>query len=263
MSGEALRRAAIDGDYERLTYFLKGIANPCSCDEYGISPLMYAVWNGHTECVKLLVSNDMGVNRKGQKGSSLNLVSSRGYSALHLAVIDCPPWSMEETIFLLLAVNINPELKCSEGKSAMDLAVERNNEIALRLLQRFAEQSDELLEEVTALRKDLAEHYSFRKDSTVYVTPFKANFPVPKFLFQQQRVGSLPRELRIYEHHIERLAHTGYEKMRGSDSVHCLEFTLKQAESNRERREKLIRSFDEKWEPIPAPSGSGFQQKPP
>lgn len=261
MSGEALRRAAVDGDHERLTYFLKGIANPCSCDEYGISPLMYAVWNGHIECVKLLVSNDMGVNNKGQKGSSLNITSTRGYSALHLAVLDCPPWSMEETLFLLLAVNINIDLKCSEGKTALDMAVERDNEVALRLIQRFADQSDDLLDEVTALRKNLAERYSFRKDSTVYVTPFKANFPLPKYLFQKQRTGSLPRELRIYENHIERLAHTGFDKMKGSNSVHCLEFALNQAESNRERREKLIRNFDPNWTPGEAPMGSGFVEK--
>jgi ankyrin repeat protein len=54
-------------------------------DEYGITPLMYSVWGGHVECVKYFVSNDFGVAKTGVKRSSLDMVSSKGYSALHLA----------------------------------------------------------------------------------------------------------------------------------------------------------------------------------
>lgn len=46
---------------------------------------MYSVWGGHVECVKFLVSNDFGVAKTGVKRSSLDMVSTKGYSALHLA----------------------------------------------------------------------------------------------------------------------------------------------------------------------------------
>jgi ankyrin repeat protein len=116
--------SAIDGDHRRLSGFLEEIANTCASvsksekdilmdithllthslthfprhllltlslvyvtlqDEYDLTPLMYSVWGGHVECVKYLVSNDFGVSKTGVKRSSLDMVSTKGYSALHLA----------------------------------------------------------------------------------------------------------------------------------------------------------------------------------
>ena len=48
---------------------------------------MYAVWGGHVECVKYLVSNDFGVSKLGVKRSSLDMITTKGYTALHLAGI--------------------------------------------------------------------------------------------------------------------------------------------------------------------------------
>lgn len=49
-------------------------------DEFGLTPLHYAVWNGHVECVKLLVCNTLGVDKDGNRASSLNITSCLGYT---------------------------------------------------------------------------------------------------------------------------------------------------------------------------------------
>ena len=41
---------------------------------------MYAAWNGHVECVKYLASNVYGTDKNGIKCSSLNMVTTRGYT---------------------------------------------------------------------------------------------------------------------------------------------------------------------------------------
>lgn len=83
MSGIDLRKASIDGDDQTLKDYIIKRSNPCSVDEYGLSSLHYAVWNGHIECVKLLVCNTLGVNSSGQRCSSMELVSSMGYTGMN------------------------------------------------------------------------------------------------------------------------------------------------------------------------------------
>ena len=80
MSGIDLRKAAINGDHETIKDFIIKRCNPCSIDEYGLSALHYAVWNGHVECVKLLVCNTLGVNTSGKRDSSMELKSCMGFT---------------------------------------------------------------------------------------------------------------------------------------------------------------------------------------
>lgn len=82
MSGEDLRIAASKGNANDVRGILKARGNPCSCDEYGLSPLMYAVWNGHVECVKYLVCNYVGVDKDGKRCNALDLQTTRGYSGI-------------------------------------------------------------------------------------------------------------------------------------------------------------------------------------
>ena len=84
MSGSDLRKAASDGNAVVLRDFIEQRCNPCSVDEYGLSPLHYAVWNGHVECVKLLICNTLGVNAKGVRDRSTELVSCMGYTGERL-----------------------------------------------------------------------------------------------------------------------------------------------------------------------------------
>lgn len=83
MSGEDLRLAAINGDHVVLKDYILQRCNPCSVDEYGLSPLHYAVWNAHIECVKLLVCNTRGVDKYGRRVSSLDLTSSMGFTGTY------------------------------------------------------------------------------------------------------------------------------------------------------------------------------------
>lgn len=249
MSGEQLRSCAIEGDHERLASFLKGIANPCSADEYGITPLMYAVWNGHVECVKYLVSNDMGVSRIGRKGSALHLTSERGYSALHLAALDCPEWSIKEITMLLMIMNVNRTLKCTQGKTALEIAEVHNNKLFISAWSDFhsPEKADEIEKMASDTIEILASSYAYRKNSTLFVKPWKANFPVPKFIYKEERMGAIPHGMHLHEHHLEPLIDNGFNKMRSTDSLHCLDFVLEETKINEERRKDLVKVFDEQW----------------
>lgn len=82
MSGEEIRKLAQQGDHKVLRSLLLQSGNPCSVDEYQITPLMYAAWNGHIECVKYLACNTRGINKDGIKCNALNMVTSRGYTGI-------------------------------------------------------------------------------------------------------------------------------------------------------------------------------------
>ena len=253
MSFEVLKGCAIDGDHERLRENLKGIANTCEADEYGITPLMFAVWNGHVECVKYFVSNDLGVSAKGQKRSSLNMQTCSGYTALHLAAMDCPDYSVKEITFILMSMRVDVSIQCLLNKTAYELAIEVNNQIFLEVYNKFLtcinSERDELDNQITQLHDQLATSYAFRPEATLFVKPFKANFPLPKFLFKKERYGSIPYGMTIHEHQIEPLIETSFDLLRGTNSLHGIQFSLSQANINEKRREKLVQSFDEGFEP--------------
>ncbi len=78
MSGEQQRDAAMRGDDVLVKEYILERANTCSSDEFGLTPLHYAVWNGHLECVKLLVSNNWGVSAAGVKCRGINLQTTMG-----------------------------------------------------------------------------------------------------------------------------------------------------------------------------------------
>ncbi|CAM9695295.1 unnamed protein product, partial [Heterosigma akashiwo] len=58
---------------------LSGGGNPLGADSSGLNSLHYVVWNGHIDCLKLLLANDMGVNEEGKKESCINSQSELGY----------------------------------------------------------------------------------------------------------------------------------------------------------------------------------------
>ncbi|RYG95588.1 ankyrin repeat protein [archaeon] len=83
MSEAKVRQACIHNRIEELEVLVKARANVCSIDEWGLTALHYAVWNGHVECVKLLVFNSHGVDSKGQKTTCLNMKSCIGLTGTH------------------------------------------------------------------------------------------------------------------------------------------------------------------------------------
>jgi hypothetical protein len=153
-----------------------------------------------------------------------------------------------------LSMRVDQAIKCSTQKTAYELAVESDNKIFLEVLNRFHNSSgaeEEILDqEVAELHASLAASYAFRPEATLFVKPFKANFPVPKFLFKKDRLGSIPYGMTIQEAHLQPLTDTGYDLLRGTNSLHCIEFSLTQSEINEKRREVLVKTFDGTWEPL-------------
>ena len=241
---------------------LRNRANPCDADEYGLTPLMYAVFNGHLECVKWLLANDRGVDNHGVKRSAISMQSSKGYTALHLHCMDSLAWASEILIWLL-ASGIDIEIKCTEGLNAEDHAHREKNDHTIEVLRKFkalknytGKPADEDLNglriSLDKCKDDLANNYSFDSDASVIVEPWDADFPVPAFIFEPQRVGNLPLGLKVYEHQIKPLMEVGYNQgnnMSVVDSLRCLTFTDSQAEMNRSRREEILKIADPDWNP--------------
>lgn len=260
MSGESLRLLSITGNDNAVRSILKARANPCSSDEFGLTPLMYAVWNGHLECAKWLLANDRGIDGDGFKRSCINMVSLKGYSALHLHCKDSLAWS-NEIIYWLLAAGADTRITCgSEGLTPEQHAQRGNNTHAIETLQLFETLTNcrdnnnpcspnvqELRISLEKKRDILAKKYAFHQDASVTVEPWGANFPVPPFIFEPQRVGSLPHGLKVYEHQIKPLMEQGKEEMTGIDSIRCLSFVESQAELNRKRREEILKAQDPTW----------------
>lgn len=59
-----LHIAADYGQADVLTYLLEKGASVDQVDKHGITPLLAAIWEGHTSCVRVLLEH--GANRNGQ-----------------------------------------------------------------------------------------------------------------------------------------------------------------------------------------------------
>lgn len=66
----AIHFAADYGQVQVATYLLDQGANVNQLDKHGISPLLAAIWEGHTECVKLLLERGADPNGKTPDGQS-------------------------------------------------------------------------------------------------------------------------------------------------------------------------------------------------
>jgi hypothetical protein len=282
MSGSDLREAAKRGDFDLLKEYIVKRSNPCSVDEYGLSSLHYAVWNGHTECVKLLVCNPLGVDVSGKRNKSLELVSCMGYTgrivlpdknvgmkphlsflflafisyiALHLAALDCPKKCARDIAILLFIAGANLTARGDDNKTPLELAQESKNEGFLAAYADFsmAREDQTILATLNDLRNDLNKKYCFQVNAKTRgsVEHFHAPFQLPDFLFTDtKRTGNIPEELLIHEHQIKPMAQTGLKDKIGLDSIHCLAFTLDQALINKQRRERLLEQSDPDFKPV-------------
>lgn len=252
MSGEILREMAINGDHKKLRSYVKDKVNACSVDEYGLSALMFAVWCGHVECVKLLVSNDMGVDVNGVRCSCLNLVSSRGYSALHISALDSPSWSCKETTFILLCIGVDKSLRCSENLTAYELAIRSENQEVIEVFRKFENPDEAFLQNIENCRKDLAKNYAINHRLGFDLPPLNVPFPLPKPILTDTRMGRYPDGMIIHEPHIKPLIYQGRDDHHISEALKTLDFSKEQAEINRERREKIQAngSLDKSWKPL-------------
>jgi len=213
MSGEILRTAAQLGDVETVRTLCEQVCNPCSADEYGLTALMYAVWNGHLECVKLLACNDFGVDHNGQKGSSLNMITTRGYTALHLACLDCPFGAAEDIIKVLLAVHADVTIKSRDGKLPLDIA--KSNGLPSTVLQLFEDFDAETYDN---MRETLFKKFKFRKNAAHSLTVTAAATPVE-------------------------------DKSKAGATLRSLDLSLKKAIDEQLSKLKVVRSGNAAWNP--------------
>eukprot|EP01031_Cornospumella_fuschlensis_P025312 gene25311-30565_t len=245
MTEVRVRQACIHNQAEELEVLIKSRANVCSVDEWGLTALHYAVWNGHIDCVKLLVFNDKGVDAKGQKTSCLNMKSFIGLTALHLAAMDCPKAKVKDITTLLILTGADPRVADNRGRSAYSMAKECSNEGFLEAVQEYIDVRNGTKDasEMKDFFDGLVAKYRFFSSERPRQTDadFLASLPfqAPDFLHLVERVGQLPPELSIHEHNIVPLAKHGFEQMKGVESLRCLKYAEEQAEANRQRREKL------------------------
>lgn len=254
MSGQDLKDAAIQGNHKIICQILKDRANACSADEYGLTALMYSCWNGHVEAVKYLASNPMGVDKDGQRRSCIDLVSCKGYTALHLTALDAPDAVAAEITTVLLLLNADTEVRCREGMRAYDIAMKLGKTHILKAFHDIATQDENigLKMEMTDRKREFKRKYDMQYTVNMTVEPFKANFEVPAFLYEEQRVGAIAPGMIIHENQILPLVNVGFNDKDGIDSLHCLTFARDQAKLNQERRANLISAGDPSFS-VPAP----------
>ena len=255
MSAEQLIYDAQYGEHEHMRAVLVHKANTCEADDMGLTPLMHAVWNGHVECVKYLVSNDVGVDVDGVKRSSLYMKSVKGYTALHLAAYDCVESRTKEITTILLVAGLDTEDMCNYGKTSKELAMEEDKPEFLAALKEFEERdqvgNEKIKKKLDTLKETLLDKYAYIHNPTMNVEKWNATFTVPSHIYEEQRVGEIPEGMYIHEHQIKPLIEEGYSLMSGVEALNCIEFAKDQANINEDRREKLLQADSKSdWEPV-------------
>lgn len=254
MSGDMIRQCCLNGDSDALKNIIIGKANPCSSDAYGLTGLMYAVWNGHVDCVKWLICNTMGVDKNGTRCCSLNLASVKGYTALHLAALDCPKWSVEEIVLLLLIAGADINMKCNDGYTPVDLCRNEGNDVVFNIFNKYINSEDmKYLSSIQEMKEKLYKEYKIKENEELnweVKDNMKLQFKMPKFMNERQRTGYMPEGMQIFEHQILPLVEEGFSEMKGSNALHCIDFGITQANINKDRREKLIKASDPNWNPL-------------
>jgi hypothetical protein len=255
MSGEQLRYDATYGNWKTIRRVLQDRANTAEADEYGLTPLMLAVWNGHIECVKYLVCNDVGIDVRGVKVLARHLQSCRGFTALHLAGLDAPKWAAKEITWLLLAASLDRRVKCNAGRTPEDYARMNDCADSLAAFQEF--DAPEHRGKIEELRRVLREKYTFIHDPHLELEAKDLwreakMFTLPGFLLEEQHVGAIPDGMRIHEHQIEQVRQEGYSSTKDMvQALKMLDFSVQQAEINQTRRAKLLSAGDTDgtWDP--------------
>ena len=274
-NSERLKVAAIYGDHETMSRVLKNRANPCYADEFGLTPLMMAAWNGHTHCVKFIIANDWGIAADRTKRKSINMQTIKGLTALHLFCQDGLPWA-EETLYWLMYGGADPHIQDRDGMTPIDYVKERDKHVVesyMKVINQFInieDRSDESAALKRRIEKDqdeLNRLYAYHFDPLIMIEDLEVKFPVPGFIYEDQPgVGSLPKGMKIHEHQIKPLLEEGFSNMADlTDSLHCMQFTKGQATVNQKRREELVKLQDPEWKvperPVPQPKRSKNRRK--
>ena len=182
------------------------------------------------------------MNAAGERCSVLDLKSCKGYTALHIACIDCP--SAKDIVKTLLVAGIDEEATDLSGKTAFDHAMANDDDEARSAF--FELDGDE----IQSLQKLLYDDFTFGDSKRWNVVDrLNVEFPVPSFVYEEQeRRPYIPKSMCVHEHHLLPLIEEG-RNMRGVQGLRCLEFSAEETERNRFRRERILQSHDASWIP--------------
>jgi len=242
MSGEELRRCATMDDAEGLKHYLAGGANPCSQDKSGLTPLHLAVWNGHLECVEVLMANDKGTNTKtGDHCSSIELQSDSGFTALHLSVSQTETEdSLEITKFLIMS-GCSWDIEDTLNRTPDELCDECENTKALKLFDLEPPNEEERAGYLAMVREKhhCQTHREFdfsrceKDENGNYIITREDKLPVPV-------------ELSIPEHHIFPHAKESFGALRkdGASAIRDLVMLVDQSYKNEVRRDRLANNVE-------------------
>ncbi|CAM9882040.1 unnamed protein product [Sphacelaria rigidula] len=225
MSGDLLRRGAIFGDVDNIKCQLEQGSNPCSVDEFGLSALHYAAFNGHIRCVEVLCVNDIGRDLNGKQRSCIDLQSCKGYTALHLAAFD----GVEgvEVINVLVKAGANRTLRDAYGKTAAEAASKAGRHDCVSALN--LEMAD---------KKDLEDYRRKMKD---ILRVQRAQLTVGN-AGERKRRAPKPKDLAMYEDEIVPFSETHFAGKHEKETIQNLVIATKEASINERRRKVLIDS---------------------
>lgn len=174
----------------------------------------------------------------------LDLQSVKGYTALHLACMECDASVGEDVIRVLLVCGADSDATDRLGKTALDYAEASEDPRAKETFLSFLYLD---AEDVDALTAHLRDKFTIADTKRWGVHSLDVNFEVPAFVLEDlPRRPCIPRALRIHEEHILPLIEEGHAR-RGVGGIRCLEFAKGQADCNQSRRAALLEAGDSSW----------------
>ncbi|CAM9236222.1 unnamed protein product [Ascophyllum nodosum] len=228
MSGDLLRRCAVFGDVDGIKNLLEQGANPCSTDEFGLSALHYAAWNGQVHCVEVLCANDIGRDRNGLQQSCVDLKSNRDFTALHLAATGGV--NGVECIIVLLRAGADSNVRNLDGKLALDSAIENGKDECVSALKLEGIHKEEFDKYPENLKVDL----KVQRAQWVSIGPHETQ--------ESKRRSLKPPSLMIHEDDIRAFSEKAFGGPHGPETIQNLIFAKEQATINEARRKRLADS---------------------
>lgn len=212
------------------------------------------------ECVKLLVANHQGIDKNGERCSALYLQSNLGYTALHLAALDCPPWGVREITYLLLLSFTDYSALSVDGRTAIEIAHDEKNQTFIDLYNNFTApiMDAALHERVNHSRHTLKSKYTYRMPEIPKKLKTKFELPPPdeddpednEMGPKMRHSKRVPAQMLIPEHEVLPLVSHGDTNMRGLQALKCMKFAIDQAEKNADRRLALVNKFNNSVEAL-------------
>jgi len=223
VGSESLRNYAVLGQVEDLRALLAGGGNPLGADECGLNSLHYAVWNGHIECIKILLANDIGVDEEGVSRSCLNAQTKLGMTPLHIAALE--GWEGPTTLRLLLLAGCDASLTDVEGRTAEELARSMERWDCVEVFDSHLQEKEEEIE-------------LFKQELQTLVVRKRVACRGDK------RGPAVPKELEMDEDAIRPFADENVRGPRKAEVIRNLVLATDQSQKNEARRENLANSVE-------------------